>query len=582
VRVAQRVRGREGRVRGRHHEQPDHVRVVVAHALQPAARGVREVEEHAAAGAPGQPADDVHAGPVRARAHTGPLRGALQRVARERGFEFGLHFRHQRAVVVQEREPAEQPHAHRGGRARQLVQELRVEPALDEAAPVEPRLQVVRRAVQPRGEDFVGVERGEPVAHAAAARGVERVRVGVDVERAHRGRERARAVPLGEVEPQPLEHLQAGPAEADHQRRLQRAVAGPLGRRGREDRAVGFGEPRRFLVAEQPRQRRGGVERGRAGERVGVGAVGGAARDRGAAAGERPHERGHGGPAVFRPLRQRARKGRAVGPRTRVQVRRQVHVLHEQLAHAAAVERAHAAQQLLVHAREAVLVAVPRDDAVERFGGRVHRGDAAGHGRHQPLQVLHLAEVGHFHVVVQQEQVLRLDVQVLELELVVHQVEHFGAFEHVLHQLVARDAGQPAVAALAEPVPQVAVGQFHHDHQPPVDDVVAVEGEQVRVPHLLDALEGFELLLRVPHEVGVFGAQVAVDDFDGFEDATGGFAPPHFPEPAGPEAVEEPVSGDGFGERFEAYGHRAAPAGVRGIVRATCGCARVEHDSGRY
>ena len=107
------------------------------------------------------------------------------------------------------------------------------------------------------------------------------------------------------------------------------------------------------------------------------------------------------------------------------------------------------------------------------------------------MQVLHLSEVGHLHVVVKHEQVLRLDVQVLEVELVVEQVEHLGGLGHVLEEFVARDAGQALVAAVAEAVPQVAVGQLHDDHEPAVHDVVAVEGKEVRVANLLDALEGF-------------------------------------------------------------------------------------------
>ena len=65
--------------------------------------------------------------------------------------------------------------------------------------------------------------------------------------------------------------------------------------------------------------------------------------------------------------------------------------------------------------------------------------------------------------------------------------------------------GSPLVAALAEAVPEVAVGQLHDDHEPAVDDVVAVEGEEVRVADRLDALEGLEFLLGVADEVVVAG-----------------------------------------------------------------------------
>ena len=151
-------------------------------------------------------------------------------------------------------------------------------------------------------------------------------------------------------------------------------------------------------------------------------------------------------------------------------------VLHEQLAHARPVERPDAGEQLLVDAGEAILVAESRDDAVERLGGGVDGGDPAGDAGHHPLEVLDLPEVRYLHVVVQHEQVLRLDVQVLQLVLVVHQVEDLGGLGHVHEQLVAGDARVAVLAALAEPVPEVAVGQLHDDHEPAVHDVVAVEG----------------------------------------------------------------------------------------------------------
>lgn len=133
----------------------------------------------------------------------------------------------------------------------------------------------------------------------------------------------------------------------------------------------------------------------------------------------------------------------------------------------------------------------------------------------------------------------------------------------------SRDAGQPFVAALAEAVPQVAVRQLHDDHEPAFDDVVAVEREQVRMTDRLHPLECLELLLGVADEVVVLGPQVAEDDFDGFEDAAGGFAAPHFAEPAGTETVQKSVSGNGFRLGFDGDGHRGIRngCGKRGEVR---------------
>jgi hypothetical protein len=80
------------------------------------------------------------------------------------------------------------------------------------------------------------------------------------------------------------------------------------------------------------------------------------------------------------------------------------------------------------------------------------------------------------------------------------------------------------------------------------------------MPNLLDPFESLEFLFGVPDKVIVFGAEVAVDDLDSFEDAAGRFALPDFAEAPGTEAVEEPVSRNGFGVRLEADGHRTAPS----------------------
>ena len=157
-----------------------------------------------------------------------------------------------------------------------------------------------------------------------------------------------------------------------------------------------------------------------------------------------------------------------------------------------------------------------------------------------------MAEVGHLHVVVEQEQVLRFDVEVLQLVLVVHEVEDFGRLAHVLEQFFARDAGQAGFAVFAEALPKVAIGEFHDDDEPAFDDVVAVEGQQVRVPDGLDPFEGFQLLLGEAVGVVVLVAEIAVDHFGRFENPAGGFAAPDLAEAAAAQAVHELVAGDRF------------------------------------
>ena len=55
--------------------------------------------------------------------------------------------------------------------------------------------------------------------------------------------------------------------------------------------------------------------------------------------------------------------------------------------------------------------------------------------------------------------------------------------------------GQPLRAAFAEPIPQALVRQLHDDHQLAVDDVIALQRQNVGMPDRLDSVEGFEFLL---------------------------------------------------------------------------------------
>src|SRR5207249_3648136 len=155
------------------------------------------------------------------------------------------------------------------------------------------------------------------------------------------------------------------------------------------------------------------------------------------------------------------------------------------------------------------------------------------------VEVAHQAEVGDLDVVVNQEQVLRLDVEMLKLVLIIHQVQHFGGFVDVAQQVVARDAGLPQLAELGEAVPQVAVGELGDDDQPAFDDVVALQRQQVRVADGLDAAEGGQFLFGALVGGGV---DVGVDDLDGFEQAAGGLALPDFAVAAAAQFGKEAVA----------------------------------------
>src|SRR5207302_1201529 len=134
-------------------------------------------------------------------------------------------------------------------------------------------------------------------------------------------------------------------------------------------------------------------------------------------------------------------------------------------------------------------------------------------------------------VVMYQEEVLRLDIEMLELVLRVHQVEGLGSLLHVAQQLVAGNAGQAKGTTLAEPVPEIAVGQLHDDEELPVDDVEAFERKDVGMAYGLDAGERFEFLLgAVPVLVGCL--EIAVDELDRLVEAAGGLGLPNFAKAA--------------------------------------------------
>jgi len=99
--------------------------------------------------------------------------------------------------------------------------------------------------------------------------------------------------------------------------------------------------------------------------------------------------------------------------------------------------------------------------------------------REHPFEVLDQAKVADLHMVEEQEDVLRLDVEVLQIELHVHQVEGLGGFLEVAQQLRARDAGQALGLALLKAVEQRAVGKLADDDQAAIDDVEAFERQDI-------------------------------------------------------------------------------------------------------
>src|SRR5262249_4775981 len=151
-------------------------------------------------------------------------------------------------------------------------------------------------------------------------------------------------------------------------------------------------------------------------------------------------------------------------------------------------------------------------------------------------------KIPHLHMVEQQKDVLWLDVEVLEVELLVHQVERLGGLPHVTEQLPPRDAGVPLGSAFREAVKQSAVGKLADDDQSSLDDLKAVQREDVRMADRFDAVEGLQLLVQPCRIQG--GAPL--NDLDGLEQATGGLGFPDLAEPARTNALDEPIPGDRF------------------------------------
>ncbi len=217
-----------------------------------------------------------------------------------------------------------------------------------------------------------------------------------------------------------------------------------------------------------------------------------------------------------------------------------------------AVERQGAGEHLLVDDGQAVLGAVPAHLAAQQLRGAVERRQAPllGHGFGPVVvELVDQAEVGELDVVADEEQVGRLDVEVLQAVPEVDEVEGFGGLAHVAEQLVAVDAALPGGPALGEEVGEVAVGQFHDEDEFAVEDFNAVDGQQKGVAHGLDELDGPEF-----EAGGVLGpgldVGVALDELDGLEDAAGRLALPDFAEAAAAERFDEPVAGQGLGAGF--------------------------------
>ncbi len=128
-------------------------------------------------------------------------------------------------------------------------------------------------------------------------------------------------------------------------------------------------------------------------------------------------------------------------------------------------ERQDAGEQFLVDNSQAVLIAVQAGVALEHFRCGVDGGQAAYQRYAGVLDVFDQAEIGNLHPAAEDQEVFRLDVEVLEREGLPHVIERIGRVAQVDEQFLARNPRGPCRRALFEAVHQARVGQFGDDDQ---------------------------------------------------------------------------------------------------------------------
>jgi len=81
---------------------------------------------------------------------------------------------------------------------------------------------------------------------------------------------------------------------------------------------------------------------------------------------------------------------------------------------------------------------------------------------------------------------------------------------------------------------QVLIRQFRDDDQFPADVFYPIHGQQKGVANGFDVLDGAKFFLGA-EAVIVQAVEVAIDEFDGLEDAAGGLTLPNFAKSSDPK-----------------------------------------------
>jgi hypothetical protein len=463
---------RSGGVHSQHREQVD-VRFCDAGVEQNRADERQSVHDHSRSDAAPETGDDEDLRLDAAEAEIGGGSGLGGALGRQQAGEFRGQPVREAQIVVDQREPPQSAETPRVAPLPDPKQLFRTHPVRDVTHRV-PLLTIFSRLPQSGGEERFTERR---------RRAFELFQVGggllldVDAEIANGKRIDSGAESAPQTPVEPVEKAKADATESDRKRRAKEAVGVDLGGRAggnlRERRPLRHrGSGRDFVIRFVTRSRFEGLSRrfrvkvvvsdgrrirtrpldarwdrniGELGDRFGDrGQLDRAGRGRFApcrrGGHQRFHECGASGESRRRILGKRAPHHGALRFRQRVEERFAHQVRAHQFARRIAANCADAAKHFLIDERETVLVAGAGSLPSESFGRSVKGRHAPGNRGFGAGKVVHKTEVGDLDMLADEKKVGRLDVQVLETELVGHEVQRFGGLGHVTEKFVARNA----------------------------------------------------------------------------------------------------------------------------------------------
>ncbi len=171
-------------------------------------------------------------------------------------------------------------------------------------------------------------------------------------------------------------------------------------------------------------------------------------------------------------------------------------------------------------------------------------------------QAVHQAEIGDLHVVADQKEITRLDIQMLQVELQVHEVQDLGGLAQVGKQIGPRHALLPLAAKLLQELVQIVVGQLGDDDQLAADAFNPVHREQKRVADGFDMLDRAKFFLGADTIVAE-AIKVPINKLDGLENAARGLAFPDFAKASRAKRFEESIPANRFRVGFFFEGHNS-------------------------